>query len=166
MELVCMQKFLKGIKDANIKKWEAITDIPTHLYNNDNQFNIFDEETESIYNFSAPIVAGTPATMNDIVIKVAHISDVHETRIYCTLDEVKKFLNAIGTSLTSEQMKILVNIQGSNYILKPETGDYTFIEKSSDDIDKMTPEEKEKYEQDKKAWQNRNKQQSPVRVIY
>lgn len=164
MQVSNLNKFLNAIKQAGIEKYELITDTaPTHFHNNDTSFNVYDMDEEIAYNFTK-VTGRSPVYEELIQVTGADFGDIHEVRFGATIEEAKKFADYYGMNLTEEQLKILVNINGANYRLMPETGDYTFIAKSEKEIESMTDEEKAKYEAEKAEWLKRTAQQTPVRV--
>lgn len=160
-----MMKFIKAIDSAKIKNWEAVTAIMTHFYNTDTSFNIADFNVNALYNFARPTNNSTPYTYDQIVVKGASFDEVHEVRFGGSLEQVKKFIDAYGISLTDDQYKILVNINTNNYTLKPVQGDYLkFEELSSAEIAALTDKEKSEYYQALNAFKERNKMTSAVQV--
>lgn len=165
MENSSMMKFMNAIDSAKIDKWEAVTAIMTHFYNNDTSFNIADFNVNALYNFARPTNNSTPYTYDQIVVKGASFNEIHEVRFGGSLEQVKKFIEAYGISLTDDQYKILVNINTNNYTLKPVQGDYLKFEELSDsEIDALTDKEKSEYYQALKAFKERNKMTSAVQV--
>lgn len=167
MTLQGMKKFLNALKTAGIKNWEGINDIASvHYYNNEHCVNVLDESNETLYNFSRPIPGGSYASEKNIMVRGSNLADVHEVAFAGSFTQVKAFIDAFGLSLDEDQLKILVNIYGSNYSLKPVTGDYlTFKELSEDEISALSEEEKAEYEEAFKKFKNRNAITAPVQVI-
>lgn len=167
MTLEGMKKFLNALKTAGIKKWEGINDIASvHYYNNDNSFNLLDESDGTLYNFSRPIPSSPYNNAKTVMVRATNLADVHEVAFGGTFQEVKDFINAFGFSLDEDQTKILVNIYGSNYNLKPATGDYlSFKELTEAEINALSEEERADYEEAFKNFKNRNEVTAPVQVI-
>lgn len=160
-----MKKFMNAIEKANIDTWEAVTAIMTHFYNNKYSFNVADFNVNALYNFARPTNNSTPYRYDQIVVKGASFDEVHEVRFGGSLEQVKKFIDAYGISLTDDQYKILVNINSNNYTLKPVQGDYlTFEELSDAEIAALTAKEKSDYYQALKEFKDRNKMTSAVQV--
>ena len=166
MNLNGMKKFMNALKTANIKNWEIVTAIGTHLYNNDYGVTVLDDSAETVYNFSGSTCnssAYIPGT--DIVLKGANLAEVHEVRFGGTFSEMQKFIEAYGISLDEDQTKILINIYGSNYKLKPQTGDYlVFKELTEDEIAALTPEQKSDYMRAFEAYKKRNSFNGPAQI--
>ena len=166
MTVESMNKFMDAVKAAGIKDWEVLTDTsPTHFYNNDTSFNVLDEANNIIYNFSQTITTVDSYGANQISVKGADLSDIHEVRFGASLEKTKAFIEAYGLSLTDDQLKILVKINGGNYNLKPLTGDYlTFKELSEEELNALSQEERDRYQEALDAFNSRKKIQMPVQV--
>lgn len=165
MTLQGILKFTKALETAGIKTWEAVSDVsPTHFFNADNCFNVIDEAEETIYNFSSTNANSDTYGSGRIVVKGAHLSDIHEVRCAGELKEVQAFIDAYGLPLTDEQTKILIKINATNYNLKPATGDYTFKELSEEEISKLSEEAKAKYELELANFKKSKRMQSAVQV--
>ena len=166
MTVESMRKFMDAVKAAGIMDWEVMTDTaPTHYYNNDVSFNVLDADNNMMYNFTQTITTVDPYGANQISVKGADLSDIHEVRFGASLEKVKAFIEAYGLSLTDDQLKILVKINGGNYNLKPATGDYlTFKELTEDQIAALSPEEQARYQEALDAFNKRKNIQMPVQV--
>ena len=165
MTLTGMKKFIEALKSAGVNNWEGVTDINTHLYNNENCVNVLDESDDTLYNFAGASGNASPYAPGSIVVKGVNLADLHEVRFGGTINQVKKFIDSFGLTLDEDQMKILIKIYGANYNLKPQTGDYfVFNELTEDEIAKLTEEEKTEYEKNKKEFEKRNSFRSPVQV--
>lgn len=161
-----MSKFLDAVKKSNSKCFVASTDLGTHLYN-DNEHSIIvnDESTEILYCFSTP---NASRASQKIQVLSACYDDIHELVFVGSYDEVKQFAKDLGLTLTEEQSKVLLNIKASNYNLKPVTGDYvSFVKLTEEDIEKLSEEEKAKYQEQLKEYEENEKKRNkkPVQVI-
>lgn len=150
MELSTTKKFLNAVKEAGIKKYQFDTDLGTHFYHDaERSLLILDEAESTIFNFRRRFAGQTEMEYNgNIRVYAAHLSDVHEVRVGGTYEEIKKFVDSYGLNLTTEDLKVLVKIDNTNRDIMPLTGDYIssdFEEKSEEEIEKMSEEEKEKY---------------------
>lgn len=150
-----VKAFLNGVKAAGITKYQYDTDLGTHYYNDPDAeaINVFDEKTETIVNFRSKVGNVSPYEA-PICIFASDIGDIHEARVACTREQVEKFINAYGLSLTSDELKVILNINANNYSIKPETGDYKFAYKTASEIAAMTPAEKTDYENRKKEYED------------
>lgn len=166
MKLSTTKKIIEAMETAGIKVWDAIVDTaPTHLYNNDTQFNVLDEAEETLINFAPSIPNIDPFGYNNIVVKHTDLSDVHEIRLGGTLEEIKKFVEAYGIVLEDDQLDILIKINSKNYNLKPVTGDYLTFEKlSEEEVAALSEEERADYEKALKSFESRNKPTRNVQV--
>ena len=166
MTVESIKQFMDALKTAEILDWEVMTDTaPTHYYNNAHAFNVLDEANSMIYNFAGSMTTIDPFGPNQISVKGADLSDIHEVRFGASYEKTKAFIEAYGLSLTEDQLKILVKINGGNYNLKPATGDYLeFKELSEDQLASLSAEEQARYQEALDAFKNRKKQQMPVQV--
>ena len=142
------RKFLDAVESAEIKYYEFDTDLGTHLYNNKEAILKFVEADEMVYNIRSNAYGGSTNTYGDrYQIVAAWTEDIHEARTSGTLDQITNFINAIGSSFTDDDIKILTNINQSTYDINPETGDYNrFVKLSKKEYDALTPEKKEEYD--------------------
>lgn len=163
MQKEAMNKFLSAIKAAGMTKWDAVCDIPTHYHHDgERRYNYYDGE-ETLVNFRGSLTTSTPIWGDPIQISVADISDIHEVTVGGTIEQVKKFCENFGIEMDDELKSILVKIQSANSKLIPETGDYTFRILSKKEIEKLSPEDKEKYESDLKEY-NKRMMPGPIQV--
>lgn len=167
MTVAGFKKFLDALKSIGVTTWEAISDTaPTHFFNCDTAINTLDEANEILYNFSAPSGGTDPFANQKIVVKGADLADIHEVRFGGSLEEIREFIKAYGLSLDKEQEKILIKINGTNYNLKPLSGDYlSFKELSKDELARLSEEDKQKYEAALKEYTDSKRMQRSVEVI-
>lgn len=150
MELSTALKFMDAINASGIKKYQFDTDLGTHYYNNDNSIIVIDQEESAVINIRKPFTSDTDCYNNKLMLYVSNFCDIHEARVGGDYETIKKFMESYGLPLDSEQLKILINIDRANYTIMPETGNYLSAPKikTQDEINKMSPEEKEQYEKE------------------
>lgn len=146
MELSTAKKFMNALKESGITNYQFDTDLGTHYYNNSNSIVAIDESECAAINIRKIFTTNTDPYDRNLVVYISNFCDIHEARVGGTYEQIKKFIDAYGLSLTDDQLKILLNIDRSNYNIMPETGNYLAPEiKTIDEINKLTDEEKEKY---------------------
>ena len=148
MKASATKKFLEAVKAAGIKNFEFYTSPQTHLYNDGRSVVIFDEKEELVINFRRKISGSIDPYDANIRVYCADIADVHEVRTGGTLDQIKKFIESYGLELDDEQKMKILKINAGNYDIKPITKDYyVFTEKTEEEIEQMTPQQKAEYEE-------------------
>lgn len=154
MTLSETKKFLQACEDAGITTYQFDTDLGTHFYNDSRGIIVIDEAEEEAINIRRKFQMNDQYE-GDIRIFVANLVDIHEIRVGGTLDQIKKFLNSRGVTLDEEQTKVLLKINNTNLRLNPPTGDYNNFRYLSDEqLAKLTDEEKEKYETERKKYED------------
>lgn len=149
MELSTAKKFFNAIQSAGIKKYQLDTDLGSHYYNNENSVLVLDESESAVVNIKKRFTLDGDPYDGKLLLYISNLADIHEARVGGTYETIQKFIDAYGLSLTYEQLKIIVNIDKTNYNIMPESGDYlNFKYKSEEEIEKMEPEEKEAYEKE------------------
>ena len=158
---VC-KKFLEAVKSADIKVYEFTTDVGSHFYNdNKTRFVIPNHDLEAIIAIRPANFAGAsfPTYADKIQTVVANYGDIHEVRTAGSYEQIKNFVEAMGLSLTDEQAKIMLEIEHSNYDIKPETGNYVdrFKYLSKKQYDELSDEEKKSYDSEKEKYEEARK---------
>ena len=153
------RKFMEAIEASGIKKYSFNTDVSTTYYNDgESAIAIPDYTLDGVHAVKKNGFAGSHNNF-DIDKRCCYyfsdFGDIHEVRTAGTNDEIKTFLEAMGLSLTDEQVKILKWMDGSSSDLKPITGNYTFKYISDEEYEKLTPEEKAAYDEAKKQYELR-----------
>lgn len=144
-----VKKFMAALKAANITKYSFDTDLGTHYYNNENSIVFLDYSNDLVYNIRSNHFAGSvPAYEGDFAVYASEFEDIHEVRCGGTLEQIHKFIESAGLTLSDEQKQVLVDINSKNkFDIEPLTGDYhKFVELSEEEYNKLTPDEKEKYD--------------------
>lgn len=140
--------FIDAVKSAGLKNYSFADDTNVVFYNNDNSFILIDEAKETLINVRKTYVTGVPSSENPITISASDFLDIRRAEISGTAEQIKKFCESYGLSLTDDQLKIIVNIEGNNRILKPITGDYTVVyhKLSKAEYEALSDEEKAAYD--------------------
>lgn len=159
-----VKKFMAGLTAAGITKYQFSTDLGTHYYNNDRSINLIDTTTESVVNIRSRDKIATPAYPEGICIYVSDFGDIHEARFGASADQVKKFVESYGLSLTSDQLKIIVELDSGNYTINPATGNYNFIPLTDAELAKLSEEEKAKYQEEYEKYNPALSKGFPIRV--
>lgn len=144
MEIATINKFKNAAESAKLP-WVAITDDGPFIYKNDykNSFNTI--VAENIVNVSCS-TPGSPFGYDAIEVSLSEDTDVHTLKTSGTFEEMKKFLADIGASLTSDQEKIMLKINGNHYNINPITGDYNFVRLTDDEYAKLDAADKADYD--------------------
>ena len=153
-------KFKNAIDSAGIKKFQIDTDTDYHLFNDPDNAKVivFDEGSETFYNFRQKIASNSEGWNDPIVVTACDVLDIHMVKFGATADKISQFINAMGFDLDDDQKKAIININKGNYDIKPITGDYIlagFKELTDEEIDKLSPQEKIDYEKQLEIFNNR-----------
>ena len=147
MTLEGVKAFLSACEAAGIKEYQFDTDLGTHFYHNtENSIIALDESKEIAYNFRTKINNINTSYDGRLYVQGAHLSDVHEVRFGGTYETIKKFIDAYGLTIPTEQLQILIKNDRSNYNLNPATGDYQFVKLTEEELNELSDEEKASYE--------------------
>ena len=148
MKLSVIEKFLSACKSAEISEYRLSTDVGTHYYNNDSSVILLDKVEEAVLAIKQATVSPDQIGNDKLQVQIADLVDIHEATIFGSYDKIKNFASNYGLELSDEQIKILLKIDGSNYNLKPITGDYVneFVELTEDELDNLSEEERADYE--------------------
>ena len=149
MDKATITAFKSALEAADIKNYAYITDLPTSLYNNEqNSVAVEDMGNEIVYCIrdNANFGSGQYFENSDLIVMGAKFEDIHEVRLGATYDQAMAFVDNLGLNLTDEQKKLILSIASSKRPIKPQTGDYTFKELTQEEYDKLSPEEKEAYD--------------------
>lgn len=156
-----INNFVNALKEAGVNNWEAVTDMTTRLYNNDNAVNLLDNENEVLYNFST----AAKIAENIISVTATDYVDVHELKANITYAQAKKFVQALGLELNETQGKILLNIYGNNYRINPMTGDYVdFKELTEEELASLDELERAEYNRALEKYKKKTGMVNPVQV--
>lgn len=147
-----MTKFQNALTAVGINDYQLSTDLGTHYYNNEKAIILVDNTTESVLNLRSKDKIGSPAYEGPICIYETDFADIHEARLGCNAEEAKKFVEAYGLSLTSDQFKILLDIESNNTNINSPRNYQKFHFLTEEEIAALSAEEKVKYESDLAKW--------------
>lgn len=152
MDKATITAFKSALEAANIKTYAYITDLPTYLYNNEqNSVAVEDMGNEIVYCIRDNANFGSAQYFenSDLVVMGAKFEDIHEVRLGATYDQAMTFVSSLGLNLTDDQKKLILSIASSKRPIRPQTGNYVFKELTQEEYDELTPEEKEAYDEAK-----------------
>lgn len=149
--------FMNAIKASGISVYEFVTSLNTHLYN-DGKRSIAkcDMNKGCCVGIRSTATAGTTSSFADNVqVVMANFDDVHEVRTAGTYEQVKAFVESFGLDLTTDELKIILEIDKHNYDINPATGDYNgFKYLSSAEYLALSEEDKAKYDAEKAKYED------------
>lgn len=144
-----IEKIMGAVEETGIKKYHFVTSNIDNFYNDDRNIVIVDMDTSSISNITKRRVI-TNGYDGKLMYQVASFDDIHQFKFGGTYKEIKEFVDALGYSLTDDQVKILLELEASETTLIPEQEDYTFRYLTKEQIDRLPDDEKEAYEEELK----------------
>ena len=152
-----LEKFIQSAEAAEIEFYTFDVDDGEKLVN-DGKRAILKVSGDDVINIcSSQFGSGSHSMFgrNSIMVTASDPGDIHKARIGGNYDQIKTFLENYGTSLDDDDLKIMLAINNKNYDVKPATGDYVhgFHYLSDKDYESLSPEEKERYDADKKAYE-------------
>lgn len=140
-------KFLQAVEAAELKSYSFADDICSKYYNSDNSICVYDENSSAIVSIRKTLNNGI-ADNNSLTFTVNDIVDIRKAEVFGTYEQIKKFAEEYGLSLTDEQLQIIVKIDRMNNVVKPITGDYinVYHKLSEAEYEALSDEEKAKYD--------------------
>jgi hypothetical protein len=151
------KNLINALDTAGIKNYEFRTDMMTHYYNNgDNAIIKYNEADQMVYNIRSNSRGGYVKSNNGgFEIAGTWCEDIHEVIFNANYDQVASLMSNLGVELSTDETKLLININTTNYDINPQTGDYVsgFHYLPPKEVEKLSPEEREKYEADKAAYE-------------
>ena len=156
------QKAKAAMDAAGITKFQIDTDTDYHLFNDvdSNKVIVYDEGTETFYNFRQRIGNGSDGWKDPIIVTACDAVDIHMLKFGATPDKISKFIEEMGLNLDEDQMNAVIKINKGNYDINPITGDYIlagFKVLTEEEIEALTPQEKKDYEKKLEIYNNRSK---------
>lgn len=154
------RKFMEAVEAAGIDKYSFNTDVTTAYYHDGKTCCVVpDYNLDGIHAFKKNNFSGAVSYFKGDNKKIAYyfsdFGDVHEVRTVGNMSQMKKFAEAMGITLTDDVINVFKWMEGSTSDLKPITGDYTFKYLTDEEYDKLTPEQKEAYDENKKQYELR-----------
>lgn len=151
------KKFMEAVEAAGIKTYQFDTDLGTHLYHDTvNAVAIPNHDLECVVAFRANQFNGSHGVYRkNIQCVMSDYGDIHECRTAGTFNEVMKFAEIMGVTLSEEDSKILLSIENNNNDIKPITGNYVdkFNYLTQKQYEALSDEEKAKYDSEKAAFE-------------
>ena len=156
------QKFKAAIDAVGIKKFQIDSDTDYHLFNDTDSAKVivFDEGTETFYNFRQRVGNGSDGWKDPVIVTAVEVGDIHMIKFGATSDKIAEFIEQMGLNLDDEQKEAVIKINKGNYQLNPETGDYIlagFKVLSDEEIAKLSPQEKIDYKKKLEIYNQRQK---------
>ena len=142
-----IQKFMSAVESAGINTYAFVDDITCYYKNGESGVCVYDSANNAIVAIQLNS-AGTAQKSNPLRFIMADIVDIHRAEVQGEYEQIKKFIDAYGLSLSDDQLKILLTIDRNNTIVKPATGDYTitYHKLSQEEYDALSEEEKKEYD--------------------
>ena len=150
MEANTATKIYDALQAAEIKNYGILTDEAYHFYNNDNGFITKSGDDFVAVCKKSPVIGAEPYPGQAIARAFSSTSIVY-FEVGGGYEEIEKFFDELGVSITDEQKAVLLKIDRTNYNVIPETGDYhPFKELTPEEYDALSDEEKAAYDAAKK----------------
>ena len=142
-------KFMSAIESAEIKTFAFVDDITAYYKNGESGVCVYDSANKAIVGIQLNTSGITAQSSNPLRFMMADIVDIHRAEVQGEYEAIKKFIDAYGLSLTDDQLQVILNLDRSNTIVKPVTGDYTvtYHKLSKEEYDALTEEEKKEYDE-------------------
>ena len=150
------EKFLSAVEAAEIKMYAFDVDDGTKLINDGERHILkYNSGDELLVSISSPVGGSHSGYGKGVLIMTADPTDCHKARLTCNYEQAKTFLENIGTNISEDELKIILDIDKKNVDLKPETGDYVsgFHYLSKKQYEELSPEEKAKYDASKAEYE-------------
>lgn len=153
MKAGVLSSFISAVEDADIKVWSACIDTQVVYHH--------DPDNKNIIKCSGDTVATVRFNrQNDgpgkVYMSCSDVEDIHEVRTSGDFNQIKQVLEALGISITDDDMKILVAINAAERDIIPPTGDYNgphFVYLTEQQYDALSDDAKAKYDQEKEEWE-------------
>lgn len=154
-----IQDILSAVESAEITDCRFVSENNVSYYKSESSILKFDSGKEILWAIGLAPKMGSLAGNNAIIMTGADPDSVKEFRLNGDFDTIKKFADALGVEISNEEEKLLRQIDINNIVVKPQTGDYSniFHILSPEEIEALTPEEKEEYEEHVKKEEERLK---------
>lgn len=143
-----VQKFMSAVEDSGIKTFAFVDDITAYYKNCESGVCVYDSANKAIVSIQHQQI-GSAQLANPLKFQMCDIVDIHRAEVQGEYEDIKKFIDAYGLSLTDDQLKVLLTIDRRNTVVKPVTGDYTetYHKLSPEEYNALTEEEKKAYDE-------------------
>lgn len=154
-----IQDILSAVESAEITDCRFVSENNVSYYKSESSILKFDSGKEILWAIGLAPKTGSLSGNNAIIMTGADPDSVKEFRLNGNFKTIKKFADALGVEISNEEEKLLRQIDINNLVVKPQTGDYSniFHILSPEEIEALTPEEKEEYEEHVKKEEERLK---------
>ena len=162
MTTASWNKFKDAIDSVGIKKFQIDSDTDYHLFNDPDASKVivFDEGTETFYNFRQRVGNGSDGWSDPVVVTAVEIQDIHMIKFGADVATINKFIEAMGLNLDEDQKQAVIKINKGNYDINPLTGDYIlagFKVLSEEEIAELSDQGKIDYEKKLEIYKKRQK---------
>lgn len=156
-------KFKQALETAEIVSFAVEDDINGWYYHNGENAFIKDNSDGVISIRSNKTSQSHPAFAGNVLVNFIEFVDIHVARTAGSAEKIKKFMEAMGASLSDDEYKLVLEIDKHNYDIKPVTGDYVsnFKYLSQREYDALSPEEKAAYDEEKAAYEKAKRDYLP-----
>lgn len=157
MDVKQCKQFLAAIDAAKIVSYQFSCDTGTNYYNDgDTKIAIPNYDLNAVIGIRSSHTAGSHNIYaGNVQVMMSDFSDIHEVRTAGTSEQIRKFVETLGVTLTDEQIKIVINLDRPNNGINPETGNYLrFRYLTQKQYEALSDEEKAKYDSEKKEYED------------
>ena len=154
-----IQDILSAVESAEITDCRFVSENNVSYYKSESSILKYDSGKEILWAIGLAPKTGLLSGNNVIIMTGADPDSVKEFRLNGNFDTIKKFADALGVEISDDEERLLRQIDVNNLVVKPQTGDYSniFHILSPEEIEDLTPEEKEEYEEHVKKEEDRLK---------
>lgn len=148
-----VSKIMSALESAGLKNYMVVDDITTKIYNSDTSIIKVDDADEMFVNIRANNVGGSHKRFDsNLEVICMDFVDAHEFIVGADHQKITNFVKGLGLNLSDDEEKLIVKLDNGNYNLIPPTGDYNrFVPLTEEQYERLSPEEKEKYDAEKAA---------------
>ena len=110
MTTASWNKFKDAIDSVGIKKFQIDSDTDYHLFNDPDASKVivFDEGTETFYNFRQRVGNGSDGWSDPVVVTAVEVQDIHMIKFGADVPTINKFIEAkLAVPITKLKMIIL-----------------------------------------------------------
>ena len=150
--------FMDAVEAAGVTEFTFDSDLCSHFHHDGHHGIVkpdYDKECMIAFRSNYTFGGSTKTFAPSIEIIMSDFGDIHETRVGVTPEQAKAFCESFGLDLDDDEFKVLLQIDGANRNINPVTGDYVnvFHYLTKKQYDQLTPEEQEKYDEAKAAYE-------------